>query len=53
MLIKCKECEAQISDKFCKGSFVLEIDEEKTIKTCCVITVPSKRYNLFVNNEVY
>lgn len=41
------------SDKFCEGSFVLEIEEEKSIKTSCVISVPSKRYNFFVNDEVY
>ena len=41
------------SDKFCEGSFVLEIEEEKSIKTSCVISVPSKRYNLFINNELY
>lgn len=38
-----------ISDKFCKGDFVLEKDEEKFIEITCKITIPVNRYSLIVN----
>jgi hypothetical protein len=38
-----------ISDKFCKGDFVLEKDEEKFIEITCKITIPVNRYSLVVD----
>jgi hypothetical protein len=38
-----------ISDKFCKGDFVFEKDEEKFIEITCKITIPVNRYSLRVN----